>query len=97
VAEKALLPCGALGAELKSHKTLAPYRNCPCDTTGLPPCFSLGSFGRSVCSEPVRFSADAVIYLWDLNRPWTLRGQSLRGWCSIAAALRLMDSLAKIS
>jgi hypothetical protein len=28
-----------------------------------------GSFDRTVCTEPVSFAADAVIYIWDLNVP----------------------------
>src|ERR1019366_3202862 len=44
-----------------------------------PRSFGRGSFDRIVCTEPLAFAADAVIYLWDFN------GSQI-AWVGFAAA-----------
>jgi hypothetical protein len=49
-------------------ETLGSYRDCPGRLSGVEPRFFYrGSFDRIVCTEPLAFAADAVIYLWDFN------------------------------
>jgi hypothetical protein len=52
-----------------SPETLGSYRDCPGRRGGVEPgAFVRGSFDRIVCTEPLAFAADAVIYLCIFNR-----------------------------
>jgi hypothetical protein len=55
--------------DLRVMKTLGSYRDCP-DIRGRtdPGSSGRGSFDRIVCTEPLAFAADAVIYLCIFNR-----------------------------
>jgi hypothetical protein len=58
----------------KELETLGSYRDCPGRRGRIEPgSFGRGSFDRIVCTEPLAFAADAVIYLWDFN------GRQMRG------------------
>ena len=45
-----------------------------------------GSLDRIVCTEPVSFAADAVIYVWDFNGPRELAWGRTVVWRPLIAA-----------